>query len=74
MEFMTTPQIAEKLGVSERRVKELITSGALQVRNVGGVWEVSHNQLASLMSARVQSETRNTKPTGSQPLTRPGRS
>jgi excisionase family DNA binding protein len=46
--LMTTVQIADLLGVSERRVKELIKNGDLQTQTVGGVWEVDRRQLASL--------------------------
>ena len=54
MPLMTTVQIADQLGVSERRVRELIKSGELQANSVGGVWEVDRRRLASLVKRIAQ--------------------
>jgi excisionase family DNA binding protein len=61
VEFMTTVQIADVLGVSEGRVKALIKSGELQAQAKGGVWEVDRRELASL-AERIRQEPRNHRP------------
>lgn len=48
--LMTTAQVADALGVTNRRVRELIASGALKAEKVGGVWAVHREDLKSVQS------------------------
>ena len=61
MQFMTTLQIADLFAVSGRRVEQLISSGQLQAREVGGVWEVDHRELTTL-AARIGAESADHRP------------
>ena len=43
---LTTEQVAEKLGVTPRRVRALITSGRLKAKRIGRDWMIDSRQLA----------------------------
>ncbi len=45
MEFITTSQAAEKLGISQRRVQALITSGRLPAQKIGRDWLIRESDL-----------------------------
>jgi excisionase family DNA binding protein len=42
---LTTAQVAEKLGVSTRRVRALITAGRLRANKLGRDWMIDSRQL-----------------------------
>lgn len=45
---MTTVQVADALGVSERHVRELIAAGEIKAEKIGGVWAIPHRDIAAL--------------------------
>jgi excisionase family DNA binding protein len=47
-EFLSTSQVAERLGVSRQRALELITSGRLAAQKVGNSYIVRASDLESL--------------------------
>ena len=43
---LTTKQVAEKLGITPRRVRALIESGRLKAKRIGRDWLIDSRQLA----------------------------
>lgn len=48
MKLLTTKEAAEKLGVSVRRIRALITEGKLQAHQLGREYAIEESALASV--------------------------
>lgn len=51
-EWMSTKQVALQIGVSTRRVLQMIDSGHLQAEKFAGTWRVAREELRHLRAAR----------------------
>lgn len=49
---LSTKQAAEKLGVSQTRVRELLTAGLLEGEHVGRSWTVCEESVAARLASR----------------------
>lgn len=48
-DFLTTSEVAEKLGVTRWRINALIRDGRLEAKRFGGIWLVREKDLAAVM-------------------------
>lgn len=53
MDFLTTNQVAEKLGVSLRRVQALVTSGRLPAQKIGRDYLIREKDLKLVEERKV---------------------
>lgn len=53
MDFLTTNQVAEKLGISLRRVQALVTSGRLPAQKFGRDYMIKENNLKLVEERKV---------------------
>lgn len=45
MDFLTTAQAAEKLGVNQQRIRQLIDAGRIKAAKFGSVWMIQADEL-----------------------------
>lgn len=48
MKLLTTRQVAEKLGISERRVRAMIVSGKIEAHRLGREYAIEESTLATV--------------------------
>lgn len=53
MATLTTKQAAERLGVNQSRVRQLILAGHLRARKVGRDWMIDERSLAKIDDRKV---------------------
>lgn len=61
-EWITARQAGERLGISARRVKQLIESGDLEGRFIGVQWLVNPDSLAGWTRKRAPNKPKGDKP------------
>ena len=56
--LLTTGQVAEKLGLTDRRVRQMVTSGAIKARKVGYYNLIDERELARIVKSRALAEAK----------------
>ena len=52
MDYYTTGDLAEKLGVTDRRVRQLIDEGKIEAEQFGHIWRISADEVKRYLRER----------------------
>ena len=56
MKFVTTPQAADRLGVTEQRVRQFISEGRLPATKMGNTWVIVSTELTKFARKHERSK------------------